>query len=195
MWDKRYSSESYVYGKRPNDFLLENAATLKVGRTLCLGEGEGRNAVFLAKIGHQVTAVDNSRIGLEKAIKLADESDVGIKIIHSDLAEYRIKAGYWDNIVSIFCHLPESLRKQVHKQAVKGLRQGGKVILEAYTPEQLQYGTGGPKAKEMMMNLTSLKSELSGLDFLHAEEIIRDVNEGSLHNGEASVVQLIAINK
>ncbi len=193
MWNERYSSEKYAFGKEPNDFLVEKSTYLSRGRTLCLGEGEGRNAVWLAQQGHEVTAVDASDVGLEKAVKLADMRGVSITAVHADLAEFVIKRGSWDNIVSIYCHLPPALRKEVHHQCVDGLCSSGAMLLEAYTPEQLQYKTGGPSKVEMMMDTESLKKELKGLEFRHLKELTREVQEGEFHNGTGSVVQMLAI--
>jgi SAM-dependent methyltransferase len=193
MWDERYSTEEYVYGTEPNDFLHTVAPRLPVGRTLCLCEGEGRNAVFLAGLGHQVTALDGSAVGLEKARRLADARDVSIRTLHTDLAQYTIETGAWDLIVSVFCHLPPELRRRVHEEVVAGLCPGGMLVLEAFTPQQLEYGTGGPSAADMMMSLDGLHDELRGLRFDHAAELDRELQEGRYHNGLAAVVQVVAV--
>jgi SAM-dependent methyltransferase len=191
MWDERYSREEFVYGKDPNDFLREKVTMLPVGRTLCLAEGEGRNAVFLAMRGHRVTAVDWSLVGLEKAKQLAQERNVRIETVHTDLSHFRIEPESWNAIISIFAHVPPPLRRVLHREAVAGLVPGGVFLLEAYTPEQLKYNTGGPPAEEMMMTLETLQAELDGLEWLHAEESVREVREGEFHHGEGAVVQLI----
>ena len=191
MWNERYSSEEFAYGRKPNDFLVEQIEKLPVGRTLCLAEGEGRNAVFLARKGHDVTAVDMSLVGLEKAKKLAKESYVKIRTVHTDLARYSIKPESWDAIVSIFAHVPAPIRRVLHHEAVRGLKPGGVFLLEAYTPDQLKYGTGGPPVEEMMMTLETLKAELEGLEWLHAEELVREIHEGRFHDGDGAVVQVI----
>lgn len=193
MWDERYSTEEYVYGTEPNEFLHTVAPRLPVGRTLCLCEGEGRNAVFLAGLGHQVTALDGSAVGLEKARRLADARDVSIRTLHTDLAQYTIETGAWDLIVSVFCHLPPELRRRVHEEVVAGLCPGGMLVLEAFTPQQLEYGTGGPSAADMMMSLDGLHDELRGLRFDHAAELDRELQEGRYHNGLAAVVQVVAV--
>jgi SAM-dependent methyltransferase len=193
MWDQRYARDTYAYGTEPNDFLRQAAASLPVGTTLCLGEGEGRNAVYLAALGHQVTAVDASLVGLEKARRLAERKGVEITTIHADLADYDFAAGRWDLIVSIFCHLPPPLRTRVHRQAVKALTPGGAFVLEAYTPDQLHYATGGPPTAEMMMDLASLQQELQGLEIIHGVETLREIHEGEFHQGRGAVVQVIAI--
>ena len=159
LWDERYDREEYAYGKEPNDFLKDHIDMLPAGRTLCIAEGEGRNAVYLASRGHRVTAVDQSLVGLEKARQFAQERYVRIETVHTDLAHFRIFPRSWDVIVSIFAHVPPPLRRVIHREAVAGLRPGGVFVLEAYTPEQLKYKTGGPPVEEMMMTLETLKAE------------------------------------
>jgi 2-polyprenyl-3-methyl-5-hydroxy-6-metoxy-1,4-benzoquinol methylase len=192
MWDQRYSTENYAYGTKPNDFLVEKINDLSKGKILCLGEGEGRNAVWLAKRGYEVTAVDGSKIGLKKAQRLAKMSGVSISTIHTDLSEFVIKPKSWDIIISIFCHLPPNLRADVHHNCVHGLRSGGVMLLEAYTPAQLNYKTGGPSKFDMMMDAKSLRTELNGLEFQHLQELTREVHEGEFHNGTGAVVQVLA---
>lgn len=192
MWDEVYAVDEYVYGKNPNDFLKDNIDRLKEGNVLCLAEGEGRNAVYLARQGFDVTAVDSSLVGLGKTRALARENGVEVNVFHSDLAEFRINPGVWDNIISIFCHLPPILRRKVHQSAAQGLREGGVMLLEAYTPKQLDFATGGPPSAEMMYTLETLKQDLQGLEFIHQQELVREVVEGTKHHGTASVVQVIA---
>lgn len=192
MWDERYSGETYAYGTEPNDFLVEKFDNLPPGRVLCLAEGEGRNAVWLAGRGYEVSAVDASSAGLKKARRLADARSVKIKTVHADLADYVIEPQYWDVIVSIFCHLPPGLRRDLHRRCVEGLRPGGVVLLEAYTPAQLEYKTGGPPSADMMMDRQSISTEFVGLEFLHLRERVREVHEGEFHNGVGAVVQVLA---
>jgi SAM-dependent methyltransferase len=192
MWDEEYSVEKYVYGTEPNDFLSGMTENLKKGRVLCLAEGEGRNAVHLAKAGFSVTAVDSSRVGLAKAEMLAQKNGVAIETVVADLADFSINKTCWDSIVSISCHLPPALRKKVHKGVVSGLRKGGTFLLEAYTPKQLKFGTGGPPSAEFMMDLATLREELSGLKIVHGVELIRNVVEGINHTGKGAVVQVLA---
>ncbi len=162
------------------------------GPVLCLAEGEGRNAVYLAKSGHRVTAVDQSATGMAKALRLAEASGVVIETVPADLDPYRIIPGAWAGIVATFAHLPPPLRRKVHATVVQGLKPGGVFILEAYTPAQLALGTGGPKVPELLMTLDSLRDELSGLEFIVAREIERDLTEGSFHQGRGAVVQILA---
>jgi 2-polyprenyl-3-methyl-5-hydroxy-6-metoxy-1,4-benzoquinol methylase len=192
MWNERYSSDRYAYGMEANDFLVSMNDRLPGGKILCLAEGEGRNAVWLAQQGNEVTAVDASDIGLQKADRLAKERGVEITSVHADLADYDIGTQQWDAIISIFCHLPPDLRRDVHRRCVAGLRDDGMILLEAYTPSQLEYNTGGPPVAEMMMDMRSLRSELNGLEFLHLQECVREIHEGEFHNGPGAVVQALA---
>jgi len=192
MWDQRYATDEYVYGTQPNDFLVEAAAGLPPGRVLCLAEGEGRNAVWLAQQGHRVLAVDASAVGLQKARQLAQQRGVEIATAVADLADYDIPAASFDLIVSIFCHLPPPVRRRLHRQAVQGLAPGGRLILEAYTPRQLGRGTGGPPVAELLYDLETLRADLTGLTLAHAVECERELHEGRLHEGVGAVVQLVA---
>lgn len=192
MWDDRYATDEYVYGTEPNDFLAANVARLPQGEVLCLAEGEGRNAVWLARQGFRVTAVDASTVGLAKAQRLAERHQVHIETIHADLAHYDLGTARWDAIVSIFCHLPPPLRARVHGAIADALKPGGVFLLEAYTPAQLRHGTGGPPVPELMMTLDALRNELSGLSMQHGIELEREIHEGCFHHGRGAVVQVIA---
>ena len=195
MWDERYADSEYIYGIEPNSFLKDNIDKLPLGKALCLAEGEGRNGVFLAQQGFDVTAVDASSVGLQKAEKLAEKKGVHITTVHSDLAHYTIGPESVDVIVSIFCHIPPDIRRQLHRQVVAGLRPGGVLLLEAYTPRQLTYKTGGPPVPELTMSLDLLHEELQGLRFELAQEIDREVVEGKFHTGLGAVVQVIAVKE
>ncbi len=192
FWNERYGKADYVYGTEPNAFVAAMAASIPEGPVLCLAEGEGRNAVFLAGLGHAVTAVDQSAVGLAKAERLAAQRSVRIATVVSDLARFEIGDGAWSGIVATFAHLPPSLRRNVHSRVVRGLAPGGILLLEAYTPGQLGRGTGGPRELELCMTLQGLREELQGLDFEVANECVRDVIEGSGHTGPGAVVQVAA---
>lgn len=191
-WDERYSETDFAYGTKANGFLVESVDYISKGDVLCLCEGEGRNAVYLAEQGFNVTAVDASAVGIAKAQRLAEERGVTIHTVVSDLADYTIPKKAFDAVVSIFCHVPKDLREKVHQQVVQGLKDQGVLILEAYFPKQLEFGTGGPPVAELMMDLASLEIELEGLEILHAAEIVREVVEGKYHTGQGAVVQVIA---
>lgn len=194
-WDERFSAEEYAYGTTPNEFLAANFARIPMGKVLSLAEGEGRNAVFLAKHGYDVTAVDSSPAGLEKARKLADANGVSIECVQADLADYEIGIERWDGIVSIFCPLPSTIRRVLYEKVIAGLKPGGVFLLEAYTPDQLRHGTGGGNSADTMQSAATLAAELQGLHFERLSELERTVLEGVFHTGLGSVVQAIAVKK
>lgn len=193
QWDERYSAEGFFYGTDPNDFLKLQAARIQPGgKVLCLAEGEGRNAVYLASKGFAVTGVDGSAQGFEKLKVLAAKAGVNVHTVVRDLADYDMGQRQWDAIVSIWCHLPQPLRSIVHKRVVSALRPGGVFILEAYTPRQLQFKTGGPPTIDMLMAPDALRTELAGLRFEIVQEVDREIHEGRGHEGKSAVVQLVA---
>jgi len=192
LWNARYAGEGFVYGTAPNDFVAAVAAKIPPGPVLCLAEGEGRNAVYLASLGHAVTAVDQAEIALAKAEGLAAARGVKIATVAADLAAYRIAPGAWAGIVSVWAHLPPALRRELHAQVARGLQPGGVFVLEAYTPAQLAYDTGGPRSADLAMTAAQLREELAGLDFEILRELERDVREGTKHTGRGAVVQVMA---
>jgi len=192
-WDERYSEPGFAYGTAPNEFLVSVAGRIPKGTILSLAEGEGRNAIYLASLGYEVTGVDGSEVGLRKAAELAIDRGVAITTIHADLNKFEIGAEQWDGIITCYCHVPSALRIPLHQAVVRGLKPGGVFVLEAFSKEQLAYNTGGPQSPDLLMSLDDLKRELSGLEFIHAVQLERDVREGSRHTGLASVVQVLAL--
>jgi SAM-dependent methyltransferase len=193
MWDQRYGEPGFAYGTLVNDFLAEQAHRIPLGgEVLSLGEGEGRNAVFLAERGLLLTGVDASSVGLNKAKQLAAERGVTLQTVVSDLAEFDFGVARWDGIISIWCHLPRELRQKVHRAVTQALKPDGVFILEAYTPAQLGLDTGGPKSPDLLMTLSEVLEELPGLERIVGEQKLRDVHEGKHHDGPSAVLQLVA---
>jgi SAM-dependent methyltransferase len=190
-WDERYAEPEFAYGDAPNDFLRAQGSTLR-GPVLCLAEGQGRNAVFLATLGLEVTAVDQSAVGLACAEQLAARNCVAIQTAVADLGGYDLGEERWGAIVSIFAHVPAAVRKALHGRIAAALKPGGLFLLEAYRPEQLGLGTGGPQNPALMMSLAELGEELTGLEWLTGEEVEREIHEGHYHNGLSRTIQLIA---
>lgn len=192
FWNERYGEAAFVYGLEPNEFLVFAAPWLPAGSAvLSLGEGEGRNALFLVKAGHQVVAVDQSDVGLAKAALLAREAGCSVSTQVADLADFDLGDDRYDAIVSIFCHLPAALRQSIHTRIKRALRPGGLYITESYSPEQLQYDSGGPKDGEMLVALEELTREFADFEQLHAYAGTREVNEGEFHRGLAAVTQFV----
>jgi hypothetical protein len=192
MWEQRYAADHYIFGTDPNDFLRDNVASLPPGPTLCLAEGEGRNAVFLAGIGREVHSVDLTEAGVAKTLQLADQRGAHVAAQVGDLAVFDLGVDQWSAIVSIFAHMPPAIRRDLHRRVLAALAPGGVFLLEAYTPAQIGRGTGGPNVPEMTMTLAGLRKELDGLEFLHGAELEREVVEGPGHSGVGAVVQVIA---
>lgn len=193
FWNQRFGGEGYFYGTEPNDFVAACAAEIPPGPVLCLGEGEGRNAVFLAQRGHAVTATDQSSAGLAKAALLAATRAVPLATIVADLADFAIAPATWSAVVATFVHLPPALRRAVHARAAQGLKPGGVFILEAYTPRQVEFRTGGPvQQPALLMRLDDLRAEFPGCELAIARELERDVLEGDHHRGRSAVVQILA---
>lgn len=199
MWNKRYNEAEYIFGTKPNDFLRDEFSKIPIGGSvLCLAEGEGRNAVFLAQQGYQVTATDMSEVGLNKALKLARDRGVDIITQVADLADYEFGEAKWDGIVAIWAHLPTAVRQYVHAQIAPALKPNGVFILEAYTEQQLTMdAVGGPPAtqRERFGSLAVLRAELAELEEITGIEKQRMISEGKRHQGLSAVVQFIAKKK
>jgi SAM-dependent methyltransferase len=194
FWNTRFSLPGFAYGTEPNDLVRELAPRL-AGPVLSLGEGEGRNAVFLAQRGLNVTAVDLSSFGLDKAQRLAADRGTALTTQVADLADYDLGESRWGSILSIWCHLPAWVRARVHRGVVAALRPGGLFVLEAYTPRQLAFDTGGPKNAELLYEPLQTAAELEGLELERCVELERDVQEGEWHRGRSAVLQVIARKK
>ena len=192
MWESRYGGDDFLYGTEPNGFMAVAVADVAPGDVLCLADGEGRNGVYLASLGHRVTSVDLTESGMAKAARLAAERGVELTTDVADLADYDLGTQRWDLIVSIFAHTPPAVRRRIHHALTTALRPGGRFVLEAYTPDQIGRGTGGPPVPELTMTLDGLREELAGLEIELGRETVRPVVEGSGHTGDGAVVQVVA---
>jgi SAM-dependent methyltransferase len=194
-WNERFSRKGFAYGEEANEFLKSTVNLLPKGRILCIGEGEGRNALFLTMAGYEVTAIDISDVGLEKTRKRANEKNVTIKTIHADLTQYDFGKEIWQGIVSIYFHVHKDDRAPLHHRCVEALTKDGVFIMESYSTNQLKFETGGPKNIDLLLDLNEVRDELNGLDFKIAREIEREIIEGDFHTGMGSVVQIVGIKK
>lgn len=194
FWDERYSHPNHVFGYRPNDFLAAQARLLQpASRVLCLGDGEGRNGVFLAGRGHRVTSLDFSAVGLAKAEALASEKGVELETRCVDLIDWvdePAPAEPWDAVVSIFVHLAPGLRRRVAETATAQSAPGAMLVLEAYTPAQLSLGTGGPRDVDRLVTRADVQADWSGWR-LDVRLLERRIFEGMAHQGLSSVVQAL----
>lgn len=193
FWNERYAETAYAYGQEANDFLKaqEIGTALKV---LCLAEGEGRNGIYLAKLGNEVTCVDYSEAGLEKTQVLAKQNGVDVTCICEDLGEMPLQANTWDVIVAIFAHFPKAVKSHIWPQIYAALKPGGKFIMEVYDQEQLRFGTGGPQHSDLLYSKDELQELLVGdYQSVQIEKVYREVHEGTYHNGASATLQVLAI--
>ena len=195
-WDQRYSTNEYAYGVYPNAFLSASIAKLDMRangqRVLCLAEGEGRNAVYLATLGYDVTAMDQSRVGLEKAEQLATKRGVDLAIECGDLGNYQPESNGYHLVTMIWAHASASVRKNSYRIVDQALKAGGHLILEGYVPSQATRHTGGPSQPDYMFTLKELRANFPSYEFIIEQELTRDVQEGRFHTGLGDVVQVLA---
>lgn len=193
FWDEKYAVSHYRYGTDPNEFLAASIETY-VGlpsEVLVLGCGEGRNAVWLAQTGYEVTAIDASRKAIEKTTHLMNDANVLLRTFQSDFADWEPEEGRYSAVTLIYVHMPPELRKQTHAKAVRALKPGGFVFMEAYTPEQLQHETGGPKDRELLYTEDVIQSDFAELQPELLEERTIQLAEGPGHSGAAEVIRFI----
>ena len=190
-WNERFSEEGYAYGKEPNLFFKEEIDKLKPGKILLAAEGEGRNAVYAARLGWQADAFDFSEAGKEKALKLAKENNTEINYTVEDLEGFSPKENYYDAAAIIFMHLPEELRSEVNRKIISSLKTGGRLILEVFEKDQIGKSSGGPRDPGLLYSLEDIVNEFAELDFQHLSKEVIELNEGKFHKGEAVVVRFI----
>lgn len=195
-WDARYAEPEYIFGEAPNAFLKSKAGLLRAGmKALVPGDGEGRNGVWLAGHGLDVTTVDASRVGVEKSKALAAKRGVPINALHADLEVWDWPTGHVDVIASIFLHFHPDVHVRLHGKMIAALRPGGLILLEAYTPRQLEHrkaGVQGGPPPEMLFTRELLAKDFAGMDIVELDEVDTTLAEGRRHIGPASVVRLVA---
>ena len=197
MWDQRYSDDDYLFGTEPTAALPAQAHMLEPqSRCLCVADGEGRNSVWLAEQGHQVTAWDASPVAVEKACRLATERGVEVEFAVADAADYNWTARQYDAVIAIFAQFAApDLRDQMFEGMNAALNPGGLIFLHGYTPKQLEYKTGGPPFAGNLYTPELLRSRFSDMDILRLEAYEADLAEGTGHAGRSAVIDLIASRK
>lgn len=164
FWDQRFAEPGFKYGTEPNQFLRDCAPRLAPASTVLVpGDGEGRNGVWLAQQGHAVTSVDNSSVGLQKALALAAEKGVSLATALVDLSDWAPLPNSVDAVVLIYVHLPGSFRTRAHRALAQGLKPGGWMVIEAFHPQQLQHRSGGPQDVDMLVTPEQLTAEFEGM--------------------------------
>ncbi len=197
FWNERYISKEYVYGKKSNSFFRDFIyQKLNIpGKLLLPAEGEGRNAVFAALHGYQVTAFDFSTEAKHKAQLLASEQNVSIEYLTSDISSFDFTPETYDVVGLFFAHLPPSERATFHASVISSLLPGGLICLEAFHTDQIALYSGGPKKKDMLMDVEQLANDFKSMNILHLAKTERVLDEGPFHQGKAALVQFIAKKK
>ena len=192
FWDERYASGDYVYGKEPNRYFKSVIDKLPVGKLLVPGAGEGRDAVYAATLGWDVLAFDQSTQGKEKALRLAAENNVTIQYDIMDVVDFNVMPDRFNAVALIYFHLPEKLRSDFYKKIPGSLLSDGAVILESFTPKQLQNSSGGPRELAMLMSSRILQTEFPQLVIHNNQEVEVILEEGAFHRGKADIVRFLA---
>jgi 2-polyprenyl-3-methyl-5-hydroxy-6-metoxy-1,4-benzoquinol methylase len=199
-WDARYGSEEFAYGIHPNNYLEEQLKKLDKGKILFPAEGEGRNAVFAAKLGWTVTAFDISVEGQKKALRLAETNEVVIDYQVGELINLTLDNELFDVIALIYAHFPADIKSFYHKSLDKYLRNGGTIIFEAFSKNHLNYvleneKVGGPKDIDSLFSIEEIKSDFPNYEFEELAEMEIELNEGLFHNGTGSVIRFVGRKK
>ncbi len=192
-WDERYAGEDYFFGTEPNAFLVTQRHLLKPGmRCLAVADGEGRNGVWLAQQGLRVLSVEASAVALQKARRLAQQRGVSVEFEQADLATWHWGEHRFDVVAAIFIQFaPPALREQMFAGIKRCLKPGGLLLLQGYTPRQLEYKTGGPPLAENMYTETLLRQSFADMEILHLREHDEQVNEGSGHSGMSALIDMV----
>ena len=192
FWEQRYSEKGWAYGIEPNLFLRAQGARFKPGmKALVVGDGEGRNGVWLAQQGLDVWSADYSAAGLCKARELAIAKGTRLNTECADLTLWHWPVAAFDVVVSIYLHFMPEVRPAMHHAMLQALKPGGVLILEAFSKSQMQYKSGGPPKESMLYSLDELRADFSEARIEMLEETVTELNEGKYHVGSGAVLRLV----
>jgi SAM-dependent methyltransferase len=195
VWNQRFSGDDYVFGREPNSYLRSKASLLPAGgAVLCVADGEGRNSVWLARQGFRVQAFDISEVGVAKARRLASEAAVSVDYTVADCEQYGWTAQSQDGVVAIFVQFADpALRTRLFANMVRALKPGGVLILQGYTPLQLDYKTGGPGELSHLYTADLMRQQFEDLRIVELVEYEAELNEGARHVGRSALLGLVAV--
>lgn len=199
-WDDRYSKEGFAYGDQPNDYLKEQLNKLTAGKILFPAEGEGRNAVFAAKLGWKVSAFDISEEGKKKALQFAQASNVSIDYQVGELQKLNYSPNQFDAIALVYAHFPAEIKSLYHKMLTNFLRKGGAIIFKAFSKKHVDYISrdekmGGPRDSASLFSIEEIKSDFANCEFIELEEKEIELREGAFHQGLGSVIRFVGRKK
>lgn len=192
FWNDRYKSDEYFYGEEPNTFIKEQAFRLaNHNKVIAFAEGEGRNAVFLARQGNEVTAIDYSEDGLEKTKKLAEKHNVNVHTKKVDLLADSLAENEYDAAIMVFGHFHDDYKKMILGKMIQTIKPGGLIMFEVYSKKQINYGTGGPKDVDMLYDPIDILTWCEEHKVIHFFNGERERIEGKGHTGLADVIQVV----
>jgi SAM-dependent methyltransferase len=194
MWNQRFAAEDYLFGREPNEYLRAQAPLLAPGgRTLCVADGEGRNSVWLARQGLQVEAFDISEVGVAKARKLAAHAGVSVAFHVAGCDGWPWAADAYDAVVAVFVQFADpAMRGRLFANMARALKSGGVLVLQGYTPKQLDYKTGGPGVLSHLYTADLLREAFASLRTIELVEYEAELNEGAQHAGQSALVGFVA---
>lgn len=192
FWDQSYASDTFVYGEVANEFVQKTSSMIpESAKIACYAEGEGRNAVYLATLGHDVTAFDLSTVGLDKTKQLAKKHHVHVKTVAKDLTKDDVPRDQFDVATLIYGHLPKSKQPILIEKVIDSVKQGGLVIIEVYSDDQINYKTGGPSSLEMLYDPKQMLQWIKPYKCLHFYYGEAKRYEGVRHTGLGHIIQVI----
>lgn len=192
FWNDRYKSDEYFYGEEPNAFIKEQAFRLtNYHKVIAFAVGEGRKAVFLARQGHKVTAIDYSEDGLEKTKKLAEKHNVEVHTKKVDLLADSSPVNEYDAAIMVFGHFHNDHQKMILDKMIQTIKPGGLIMFEVYSKKQINYGTGGSKDIDMLYDPIDILTWCEEHEVIHFFNGEQERVEGKGHTGLADVIQVV----
>jgi SAM-dependent methyltransferase len=191
-WDRRYAEQPWLWTAQPNVFLVEEVAALAPGRALDLACGEGRNAVWLAERGWDVTGVDFSTVALDRARRLADDRGVAVALVHADLDAYEPPRRAFDLVVALYLQVPPVLRRVALGRAVEAVAEGGTLLVVGHDLENLEHGVGGPHSPDVLYTVDDLVAAVAPLAVIKAGQVLRAVeSDGEIRQAIDTLVRAV----
>lgn len=193
MWDERFRDEGHAYGTEPSLYLKEHLPLLRRGqRALVPADGGGRNGVWLAEQGLDVTSVDFSIEGLARGRELATRRGVRVQFVHADLLAWDWPEAAYDWVVSVYFHIPADARPRIHAAMLRALKPGGHLLIEAFHRDQMAYQSGGPRDVSMLLDEAELRADCASAEFCELRKELVHLDESRLHRGPGVLVRMLA---
>lgn len=199
-WNERYAEAGYAYGSAPNEFFKSQLELLPTGKILLPADGEGRNGIYAAQLGWEVTSFDISIEGRKKAMQIANDQGVEIDYLVGDFRTFDLKPKYYDVLALVYAHFPAQDKSAFHRELTSYLKPGGTVIFEAFSKSHLALvqenpSVGGPRNIDMLFSLDEIKTDFVDFNFDYLKEETIDLHEGKYHNGQGAVIRMVAKKK